>query len=399
VAIVDDSAVVRALLRRVLQARGHEVSEHVDGQAALEAFDRRLPDVVVSDLNMPRLMGDELCAALAARHGLAGPPVIMLSTADDEDSIAKALVAGCVHYVRKPFDGAHLCALVENAARSARAKPKKITADLARLGPYRILGVLGRGGMGVVFRGARDDRPGVEVAVKVGIESSLGRDTERFLRELDLLATLDHPGLARLVDTGAAEGHIYYAMELVAGRSLEDVTTEKGPMPWPKVAIVARDIGDTLAYVHARQVVHRDMKPANIIVDDSHRPKLIDFGLARRPRDPVLTDQSEIVGTAHYLAPELLDDGTFAPATDIFAFGITLYETLIGRHPVTDEVGGNVAYQLHAVFREGKLPRVRSLCPSCPPELAELIERMTGADPAGRPRAADIAPVLAKLKF
>ena len=396
VAVVDDSDLMRALVRRVLERRGHRITEYPDGKAALDGISATPPDVVVSDLRMPRMTGDELCAALSAHFGLEGPPVIMLSTADDEESISKALIAGCVHYVKKPFDPPHLVALVENAPRSARGGPKKIDATLDRLGPYRIKALLGKGGMGVVYRAVREDRPGVDVALKVGIESALGHDTERFLRELDLLGSLDHPGLARLLDVGAAEGRIYYAMELIPGRTLDE-TINEGPIPPSRVATIGRDISLVLAYVHERRVVHRDMKPANIITSPGQQARLIDFGLARRPQDPVLTDRSEIVGTAHYLAPELLDDGTFTPSSDMFALGVTLYEALLGRHPITDEVGGNVAYEINAVFRDAKLPKVRTLVPACPPMLALAIERATDPKPERRPPCADFAAALSAL--
>jgi CheY-like chemotaxis protein len=396
VAVVDDSGLMRALVRRVLERRGHQVVEYPDGRAALDGLATVLADVVVSDMRMPRMTGDELCAALAARHGLSGPPVIMLSTADDEESISKALLAGCVHYVKKPFDPSHLVALVENAPRSAGKKPRKIDETLDRMGPYRIRALLGKGGMGVVYRAEREDRPGVEVALKVGIESALGHDTERFLRELDLLGTLNHPGLARLLDVGAAEGRIYYAMELIPGRTLDEAIGD-GPIPPTRVAAIGRDIAHVLAYVHERHVVHRDMKPANIIASPGQPARLIDFGLARRPHDPVLTDQSEIVGTAHYLAPELLEDGAFSPASDMFALGVTLYEALLGRHPITDEIGGNVAYQINAVFRKGMLPRVKTLVPSCPDVLALSIQRSTDPVAARRPSCAEVANALARL--
>jgi CheY-like chemotaxis protein len=397
VAVVEDSELMRTLVRRVLEKRGHQVTVHVDGRAALRAFERDLPDVIVSDLNMPHVAGDELCAALNAKHGLDGPPVIILSTADDEESMSKALVAGCVHYVKKPFDGAHLVALVENAPRSAGAARRRIDDKLERLGPYRLKGLLGKGGMGVVYRAARDDKLDVDVALKVGIESSLGRDTERFLRELDLLASLDHPAIARLLDTGAAEGRIYYAMELVPGRTLEDEITARGAFPWTTVALIGREIASALAYVHARKIVHRDIKPANVVMPPAGLPRLIDFGLARRPQDAALTDRTEIVGTAHYLAPELLEDATFTAASDTFALAIGLYEALLGRHPVTDDVGPNVAYEVNAVYRENRVPRVRSLVKDCPEELATIIERAIDPRPRQRPSCQDIEAVLRLL--
>ncbi|MEZ0229509.1 MAG: protein kinase, partial [Planctomycetota bacterium] len=136
---------------------------------------------------------------------------------------------------------------------------------------------------------------------------------------------------------------------------------------------------------------------ANVIMPVAGLPRLIDFGLARRPQDAALTDRSEIVGTAHYLAPELLEDATFTAASDTFALGVALYEALLGRHPVTDDVGPNVAYEVNAVYRENRVPRVRTLVKDCPEELAAIIERMINPRAALRPACKDVEAVLRLL--
>ncbi|HZU98618.1 MAG TPA: protein kinase, partial [Planctomycetota bacterium] len=143
--------------------------------------------------------------------------------------------------------------------------------------------------------------------------------------------------------------------------------------------------------------VHRDVKPGNVLLPKEGATKLIDFGLARRPHDPTLTDRSEIVGTAHYLAPELLEDGTFTPASDAFALGITLYEALLGRHPVTDRVDGNVAYELHATFSKRQVAPVRTVVPDCPEDLALVITSLIEPRPTNRPSCNDAASALSAL--
>jgi CheY-like chemotaxis protein len=397
VAVVDDDDGIRRLVARVFSPPDYAVQSYRNGREALEGIGHAPPDVVVCDLNMPGLQGDAFCRELQVRLGTLAPPVVILSCAGDEESVGAALEAGALHYVTKPFAPGHLRKLVDHAARAgrpvSRATPRR---SRDTIGPYRIVDELGRGGMGVVYRAVREDT-GQEVALKVRTEGPvLGHDTGRFVRELSLLASLDHPGIARFVDSGTDDKLIYYAMEFVPGTTLAAAIAARGRLPWQEVATFGRETANALAYVHGRNVLHRDIKPGNIVLVPGARSRLIDFGLARRPHDPGLTDKHEVVGTLSYLGPEVIDSGLHGPEGDVFALGVCLYEALRGSHPF-DAPPGASAFAVTEAFRAGRLPRLLDVVPTVPSELARVIERALAPKPVDRPTAAALEVALAEL--
>ncbi|MGE0709567.1 MAG: protein kinase [Planctomycetota bacterium] len=391
VAVVDDDELARRLTRDVLRARGHRVELFDDAARALEAL--AAPEagyeVVISDLRMPGLGGDALCQALRARLGLLCPPVVVVSGAQDEEEVGRALDAGARHYVRKPFSPGELAAIVERAARRGGAQLR----EGGRVGPYRLGAELGRGAMGVVYRARRAGaagEEGPEVALKVlrwsGAEVE---DQLRFRRELDLLAAVDHPGVAGLLEAGQEGELVYYAMELVEGESLARALRRRGALPAREVARIGWCVASTLAALHERAILHRDVKPDNLIVTPHGVARLVDFGLARRPHDLALTRPEWLLGTPLYMAPELLEEGGPNPASDVFALGITLFQALAGAHPLAERAGNLLA--VATAYRAGGLPPLRDQAPGTPADLVALVERCLDPDPAARPAAAELA--------
>ncbi len=390
-AVVDDEAPVRRLVASLLEERGHAVEVFENG---LEAFNATLVtrfDVVVSDLNMPVLRGDELCARIKEALGHRAPPVVIVSGVGDEEGVGRALDAGALHFIQKPFGAGQLLAIVERAARKAIVEPLADPAAMPRrLGAFEIRGELGRGGMGRVFLA---ERGGHQVALKV-LPARLTNveDHLRFRRELDILSSLEHPGIPRVLETGTADGWVYFAMELVPGKTIHASLATDGPCPWPRAAKLGRDVAATLAYVHGRGLIHRDVKPANVVVTDDDQPVLIDFGVARRPHDLALTAKDSILGTTGYLAPELLDASP-GPPSDIFALGITLHEMLLGRHPILTDSDQNPLTTLR-LYSEGRIPALHA---TAPPRLARLVARMEYPSPSLRPTAVEVAAELGKV--
>ncbi len=449
VAVVDDDPRTNDLVRLVLGLRGHTVEAFTSARDALEAVVDDPPAVVVCDLSMPELAGDAFCRALADRLGPLAPPVVALSGLDAEEDVGRALDAGARHFIRKPFAPGELVAIVERAGRrpppspfagppslplagadpagsgaatsidwlrslgggpgtgdAPRLPPLPAAAALAagrveRVGPYQVLGELGRGGMGVVLRGVRVSRgeepagapAGREVAIKV-LRDPLATVEEqlRFRRELDLLGNLEHPGIARLLDAGVEGDAVWYAMERAPGAPLAQVIAREGALPWRRVAALGRDIARALAHVHARGIVHRDVKPGNLVVGPDGAPRLIDFGLARRPADRALTRASWVVGTPLYLAPEVLEEEAVSPACDVFGLGVTLLEALAGRHPFADRPGGVLAVALG--FKHGQLPPARALAHDAPAGLEAALALATHPLAARRPTAEGLARLL-----
>jgi serine/threonine protein kinase len=203
-----------------------------------------------------------------------------------------------------------------------------------RLGPYRIEGRLGQGGMGVVFR-ARHDGDDRTVALKV-LRDELSADDafkRRLAREARAAAEVDHPNLAPVLESGEADGRVYLAVRYVAGRSLDERLRFDGPLPVPDLVRLAADLGAGLDALHGRGIVHRDVKPANILLDGEGTAVLSDFGLAKGHAYTVLTKPGQILGTLNYLAPEVLRREPAGPLSDVYAFGCVLFECLSGKAP------------------------------------------------------------------
>lgn len=205
----------------------------------------------------------------------------------------------------------------------------------SQLGPYRIEGLLGAGGMGRVYK-ARDTRLGRAVAIKVGGS----RFSERFQREARAISALNHPNVCTLYDVGPN----YLVMELVEGPTLAE-RIKKGPLPLEEAIATARQIADGLAVAHDEGLVHRDLKPANIKIRPDGTVKILDFGLAKPSRDHkgaddatvTMTEAGTIVGTAPYMSPEQARGQEVDKRTDIWAFGVVLYEMLTGKRPFQGE--------------------------------------------------------------
>lgn len=199
---------------------------------------------------------------------------------------------------------------------------------------YRLVSLLGEGGMGAVYA-AEDTTLGREVAVKV-LRPELAANpdlVQRFLTEATTLAKLGHPNIATLFELKQDSSVVYMVMELVRGHNLETVRQQRGALPWPETAEVARQTLSALHYAHGRGVVHRDIKPSNLMFDEHGGIKVMDFGIARVLGTAKATRTGHVVGTAEYMAPEQITGREVDGRTDLYALGIVLYELLTGHGP------------------------------------------------------------------
>ncbi|QIN82547.1 protein kinase [Rubrobacter tropicus] len=200
---------------------------------------------------------------------------------------------------------------------------------------YELGGLLGSGGMGSVYR-AHDARLDREVAIKVLGRHHAGSPefVERFEREVKSVASLDHPNVVRVFDSGRGDdGSPYMAMELMDGGTLKDRIRQEGPLPPREAAKVALQVADALGAAHAAGIVHRDVKPENVLLAKGGGAKVADFGIARATEATAMTHTSMILGTAPYLSPEQARGETVGPASDLYSLGVVLYEALTGRTP------------------------------------------------------------------
>jgi serine/threonine protein kinase/formylglycine-generating enzyme required for sulfatase activity len=267
----------------------------------------------------------------------------------------------------------------------------------AQFGPFRVVGTLGRGGMGVVYR-AEDLRTGAPVALKV-LAPELGRDrrfVERFHREAKAASAIDHPNVVRCLGSGTDRGIEWLALELVPRGSLATRIATGGRLPWREAALLGAEVARALEAVHAASVLHRDLKPANILLDERGRAKLADFGLARAHLEGAtnLTRTGELLGTAEYMAPEQAEGGHLVDErADLYALGCTLHCALTGDPPFRGAGAELITHHLTTAPSS-----VRAHAPEVPRTLERLVLRLLSKNPADRgTSAAEVATELEEI--
>ena len=252
----------------------------------------------------------------------------------------------------------------------------------SQLGPYRILRQLGRGGMGAVYE-AEDMESGDHVAVKV-LAAHLSEDpgiSSRFLAEIETLKNLRSPGIVRLLSFGEQDGQPFFAMELVRGRSLDQLLREGTRFDWRTTVDTAIAVTRALKSAHDHGVIHHDLKPGNLLVTDDGTVKLADFGIAKLFGGDAHTAQGNFVGTADYMAPEQASGKLVDQRVDLYALGLVMFAMLAGRPPFR----GLHLSEVIEKQRKEKPPRIASLVEDVPAELDELIDRLLAKKPATRP--------------
>lgn len=276
------------------------------------------------------------------------------------------------------------------------------TGGTTRIGKYDIVEELGRGGMGVVYRGV-DKAIGREVAIKTLTEGFSGDKSmlARFYDEVRITGNLNHPNIVTVYEVGDENGIPYIVMECVKGGPLDKVLLSSEPMPLPDRLRIVQEVCSALGYAHQNNVIHRDIKPANIFVLPDGKAKLLDFGIARlekRDQDHGHTRTGHLIGTVPYMAPERLRGETLDGRSDIFATGVVLYQLIAGQLPFT----GVDTVLMQKIMQEPH-PTMASIGVECLPALEMVVDRALAKDPDERystaeEMAADLDPVIAELR-
>jgi tetratricopeptide (TPR) repeat protein len=259
----------------------------------------------------------------------------------------------------------------------------RLAAGATLAGRYRILALLGAGGMGLVYK-AEDEQLGLPVAIKV-LRPDPWKDRrriERFKQELVLARQVSHRNVVRIHDIGSDGDVVFLSMDFVPGRSLGELLADEGPLPADKAVDIARQVASGLAAAHEAGVIHRDLKPGNVLVDASGRAAISDFGVARSLSAVGSTAPGAVIGTLDYLSPEQARGASVDARTDLYSLGILLYEMLTGELPFA---GGSPP----EVLAQRMSGATRDLLPSATPkELAAIVRRLLQRDPDRRYRDA-----------
>jgi serine/threonine-protein kinase len=248
-------------------------------------------------------------------------------------------------------------------------------------GRYNVDRSVGHGGMAQVYEGT-DTVLGRTVAIKV-LAPQYARDeafVARFRREAQAAASLNHPGVVSVYDTGSDDGVHYIVMEYVAGRTLAQVLEQEGRLQPERAAEVARSVAQALSFAHSAGIIHRDVKPANIMLSSHGGVKVMDFGIARALSSQTLTQTATVLGTASYLSPEQAQGDAVDARSDIYSLGVVLYEMLTGQPPFSGDTPVAVAYK--HVREDPPLPS--SLASEVPQELEAIVMKAMAKNPANR---------------
>jgi serine/threonine-protein kinase len=259
------------------------------------------------------------------------------------------------------------------------------------LGAYDLEGLLGRGGMGVVYR-ARHRATGALRAVKLIEGATSDEAIARFTREAEALARVGGAGVVPVHEAGRDGPRGWIVMDLLPGGSLADRLRARGPYPWREAALLVASLARTLERCHRAGIIHRDVKPANVLFDDQGNARLADFGLARDLEDARLTVSGTVIGTPGYMAPEQVDGKRATPASDVFALGVILFELVTGERPYA---GRSPAEHVMKALKEERR-RVDDLAP-VPAELEGVIARALA--PAAANRTASAAAFAEELEW
>jgi len=413
--IVEDHEDTRETLRDCLEEFGYTVETAADGVEGLEQVRAKAFDLVITDLNMPRLGGLQLLQAI--RNETQGPDLLMLSADGQISRAVDAMRLGAINYLVKPVDVDQLVGEVRAVmqARRDRATERDVVDTITvhghhtrplvpdpassggprsgggpdddslprTIGRYQVLSELGSGGMGTIFK-CFDPALARTVAVKVVAEQADhgGRDDllRRFACEAQAAGMLRHPNIVTVYDYAAgAEGPVYLAMEYLAGSSLATLLATSGKLSWQRAAVIAFQLADALEFAHRNQVIHRDVKPANVFILDRDFAKILDFGIAKLANSE-LTVPGTFVGSPRYLSPESFRGARIDYRADQFSLGSLLYEMVAGvpAFDFTDFYAG-----VHHILSEDPKP-LELLVPDAPSELFDIVERLHQKDPDRR---------------
>ena len=436
VVVVDDNGVNRMLLSGILEQAGYVVRALSNGRDALEQIELDPPEIILLDIQMPKMSGYEVCQALKAMKRTREIPVIFISAVEDVAEKVKAFETGGVDYITKPFEPAEVLARLGTQVKLSRLQRelRQRNFDLQRRNEqllvahdhtqrmfgalsnaltgtvldetYRLDEKIGEGGFGAVFRGVHIALRR-QVAIKVlrpTPEADTKEQIARFRREGVAACRINHPNAVEVLDFAiSSTGMPYLVMELLTGRTLGAVLRETPMLPVRRCADIAIPVCEALGAAHAAGIVHRDIKPDNVFLhqaDGAEVVKVVDFGIAQimdseKPVDlDGITEAGTLLGTPQFMAPERLIGRPYDERSDVYSLGVVLYLALTADMPFPHSTRATMTEMIN-LHLTSKPRDLRELNDKVPATVADAVMQALDFDPAARPHVGALRVALA----
>ncbi|MCC6152105.1 MAG: response regulator [Planctomycetes bacterium] len=405
--VCDDSRELRTLLAQQLQKLGFDCKSAIDGQDAIARAQEFLPDLIIMDINMPKLNGLAVTRKLRENPKLKHTPIILLSNFGEEGDVIAGIEAGADEYLVKPFRQGELAAKVRILLRKSSHSAKKLDETTVQgldvkdpdtamrrfketgqivsreFAGFTIIDKLGQGGTAVVYR-AMEPMFNKPVALKV--ISPFAAVKEGFLKRLqrsnEISVKLIHKHIVRTYLMGEYQGVHFMMQELVEGAPLDSYLEEgHAPMVEAEARKYIKQVASALAYLEERKLIHRDIKPGNIYCSREGEAKLGDFGLSRLADDAAQTAEGYLLGTPHYISPEQANGSKdLDMRSDLYSLGATFFHLLSGR-PVFE---GDSLQQVVLAHLSKQPPKLKEFAPKVSEGFCAVIDKLLDNDRAMR---------------
>jgi len=391
--IADDDASTRLLLSKSLVSKGYEVVSFKNGQEVLDNYTKIKPDVVLLDVEMPVLSGIETCIELRKRKDAFNLPIAIISSRDNEDDIVKGLTCGADEYILKPIRRNEILSKVSLLLSKKKAALGNISSNSMFAGKYKIIKTLGNGGFSIVYLAEDISNNRNKVALKVLDSKNLQqKHISQFLREAYGLSLLNHENIVKLIDFGSFAEQYYIVTEFIDGKSFNDII-ENSPVSEDFASYVGLALVKALAYMSTHRIIHRDIKPDNILITDSGRVVLIDFGLSKDQQQNTLSNVDEMQGTPHFMSPEYIRDEDLDIECDIYSLGVTLFFAVTGEYPFNGTSMHIVQEHINT-----KPPHLHKKSSHISKDFSHMVDKMLHKKPKKRISLAMLADLLYQFK-
>ncbi|MEM8911518.1 MAG: protein kinase [Planctomycetota bacterium] len=400
--IADDNPVWRKLIQAAVDSWGYRITIATNGREAMDALTSDDPPrLALLDWQMPEMDGIEVCRRIKKDPEHPFTYILLLTSRDREEDMIEGLDAGADDYLTKPIVAPLLKSRLAAARRIIEAVPP-LQWTKPQLDGFDVDAVIGKGAFATVWR-ARHVASGRPAAVKI-IRADLATDLvfDRFTREIQVMREMNHPGIAMIYASHLERDLAYYAMELIEGQSMGHYVSNRMPRATQIIKMIAL-ICDALQHAHQRGVIHRDVKPSNVMVTDEGQPKIVDFGLSKSMFNSSLESNSQtvdgaVLGTPLFMSPEQArGDGSLVDhRSDLYAAATMLFMFLLREHP--HGVGSMDREHTISRIANGPIKRARDINEKFNPDLDAILHRALSPNPDDRyPDAGQFASSLRRF--